>query len=44
MIIGRDLVVQLGILEDFKRKVLQWDGAIVPMKEPSCILGKIYKK
>ena len=40
MIIGRDLMVQLGILAEFKHKILQWDGAKVPMKEPSCMLGK----
>ena len=32
MIICRDLMVKLGLLADFKRKVLQWDGVTVPMK------------
>ena len=32
MIIGRDLMLQLGLLANFKRQVLQWDGVNVPMK------------
>ena len=32
MIIGCKLMVQLGLMADFKRQVLQWDGATVPMK------------
>ena len=40
MIIGRDLMVQLGLPVDFKCQVLQWDDLIVPMKEPSGIIGK----
>ena len=32
MIIGHGIVVQLGLLSDFKRKVLQWDEITVPMK------------
>ena len=32
MIIGRDLMVQLKLTADFKRQVLQWDGATVYMK------------
>ena len=39
-IIGRDLMLQLGLTEDFKRQVLQWDGAIVPMEKPIGLLGK----
>ena len=39
MIIGRDLMVQLGLMADFKRQVLQWDGATVHMKEPRILLG-----
>ena len=35
MIIGRDLMVQLGLLADFKRQVLQQDGAKVPVKNPA---------
>ena len=32
IIIGRDLMVQLGLLTKFKHQVLQWDGVTVPMK------------
>ena len=32
MIICRDLMVQLGLTDDFKRQVLRWDGATVHMK------------
>ena len=39
MIIGRDLMVQLGLTADFKRQVLQWDGATVHMKDPRSLLG-----
>ena len=42
MIIGHDLVVQLGLTANFKRQVLQWDGAAVPMKYPIELLGKQY--
>ena len=41
MIIGRDLMVQLGLLVDFKRQLLQWYGLTVPMKEPSGLIGQI---
>ena len=37
MIIDRDLMVQLGLTAAFKRQVLQWDGATVPMNEPSSL-------
>ena len=40
MIIGRDLMVHLGPTTDFKRQVLQWDGANLHMKEPSSLLGQ----
>ena len=40
MIIGRDLMVQLGLMAEFKRQVLQWDVATVHMKEPGGLLGK----
>ena len=40
MIIFREPVVQLGMTADYKHKILQWNGAIVNMKEPSGILGK----
>ena len=39
IIIGHDLMVQLGILVEFKHQVLQWYGDTVPMKEPSGMLG-----
>ena len=40
MIIVHDLMVQLGILDDFKSQLLQWDGATVPTKEPIGMLGQ----
>ena len=40
MIVDRDLMVQLGLIADFKRQVLQWDGATVHMKETINLLGK----
>ena len=40
MIIGRDLMVQLGLSDDFKRQVLQWYGATVHMKDPRSLLGQ----
>ena len=40
MIIGRDLMVQIGITANFKRQVLQWDGATVHMKESIKFLGQ----
>ena len=40
MIIGRDLIVQIGLTATFKRQVLQWNGATVHMKEPIGLLGK----
>ena len=40
MIIGRDLMVQLGLTADFKRQFLQWDGTNVHMKEPSNLIGQ----
>ena len=42
MIIGRDLAVQLVLMDNFKSQLLQWDGATVPMKEQSGLLGKPY--
>ena len=38
MIIGRDLMVQLGLKDDFKCQVLQWDSYTVHIKEPSSLL------
>ena len=40
MIIGRDLMAQLGLMDNFKRKVLQRDGTNVHMKDPSNFLGQ----
>ena len=40
MIIGRDLMIQLGLSDNFKRQFLQWGGATVHMKGPSGLLGK----
>ena len=39
MIIGRDMMVHLGLTDDFKHQVLQWDGATLHVKEPSGLLG-----
>ena len=41
IIIERGLIVQLGLLDDFKHQFLQWYGATVIMKEPIGLLGKI---
>ena len=38
MIICRDLMVHIGLKADFKRQVLQWDGANVHMKDLSSFL------
>ena len=40
MIIGRDIMVQIGLMEDFKPQLLQWDGATVNMKEHSGMIGQ----
>ena len=40
IIIGRYLMVQLGLMEYFKCQVLQWDFSAVPMKEPISFLGQ----
>ena len=40
VIVGRDLIVQLGLLDYFKPQILQWDGVTVPMKEPSGLLNQ----
>ena len=41
MIIGHDVMVQLGLLSDFKRQVLKLDGVPVPMKEPGGLIEKL---
>ena len=40
MIIGHELMVQLGLTDNFKRQLLQWDGATVHMKEQSSLIWK----
>ena len=40
IIIVLELMVQIGRTANFKRKVLQWCGAVVPMKETSIFLGQ----
>ena len=40
MIIGRDLIIQIGLTAKIKRQVLLWDGTNVHMKETSYLLGK----
>jgi hypothetical protein len=33
MIVGRDLMSQLGIILDFDGKTIKWDGFTIKMKE-----------
>ena len=40
IIIGSDLMVQLFLLNDFERQVIQWHFITVSMKEPIGLLGK----
>ena len=40
MIIVFDLVVQIGLSDDFKHQVLKWDGATVLIKEPIGLFGQ----
>ena len=40
-IIARNLMLQLGIFSEFKRRFFQGNGATAPMKEPRSLLGKI---
>ena len=40
MIIGRDLMVKIGLTANFRHQFLQWDGATLHRKEPSSFLGK----
>ena len=39
IIIGHDLMVQLGLMADFKHKVLAWDDTVVPVKVPEKLIG-----
>ena len=41
IIIGHDLMVQLGLPDKFKHQLIQWDGVTVPMKEPRGLLGQL---
>ena len=41
MIIGRDLMVHLGLLVNLKFQFLQWYGFVVPIKDPSILIGQI---
>ena len=43
LIIDRDLMVQLGLTDDFKSQVLLWDGATVHMKEHRILLGQSFQ-
>ena len=40
MIIGRGLMVQIVLTDDFKRQVLKWDGTTLHIKEPRSLLGQ----
>ena len=40
MIIGCDMMVQLGLSDEFKSQVLKWGGINVPMKVPRGLLGQ----
>ena len=40
VIIGYELMVQIGLTDEFKSQVLQWDGTTVHMKEPRNLPGK----
>ena len=40
MIICRDLMVHVGLTDNFKHQVLQWDGSTLHIKESSNLLGQ----
>ena len=40
MIIGRELMVQIFLMVYLNHQFLQWDGAIINIKEPISLLGK----
>ena len=42
MIIGRDLLQQLGMVIDFNTNTIQWNEAIVPMKNPDAQKQEAY--
>ena len=37
MIMGRDLLTELGIVLDFSTQQIIWDGATVPMRSPHAL-------
>ena len=39
MIILHDLIVQIGLMANFKHQVLQWYDTAVPMKDPRILIG-----
>ena len=41
MIVGHDLMVQLGLKDDFIHQILEWDETVVPMKEPVNLVGQL---
>ena len=43
MFIVRDLMVHLVLTADFKRQVLQWDGATLHMEEPISLIGQSFQ-
>ena len=44
MIIDHDLMVHLGLMADFKRQVLQWDGAtVLNMEEPNSLIEQSFQ-
>ena len=40
MIIGRELMAQLGLKANLGRQFMKWDDNLVPMKEPGIFIGK----
>ena len=40
MIIGCELMAQVGLSEEFKHQVIQLDSVTVPMKETIGMIGK----
>ena len=40
MIIYHYLMIQLGPKDEFGRQIIEWDDAVIPMKEPDNFLGK----
>ena len=42
MIIGRDLMIQIGLLNNFRREVIKRDGVTLSVKELICLPGQTY--